>query len=135
MPSPVDLRGVARAAAAESAERFHAAGAAIQQHAAKRQQHAASSGLHLAHRISQLCSARLVAVSKHGPCVSVLGAGALSAANYSECSVPPWQLRRTAMRNRSSIVPLTVFACEVSIQAVSAELHRQPFLKSPLTVT
>ena len=70
MPSPVDLRGVARAAAAESAERFHAAGAAIQQHAAKRQQHAASSGLHLAHRISQLCSARLVAVSKRGPCFS-----------------------------------------------------------------
>jgi hypothetical protein len=89
MPSPVDLRGVARAAAAESAERFHAAGAAMQQHAAKRQQHAASSGVHLAHRISQLCSARLVAVSERGPCVSVFGAGALSAANYSECSVRP----------------------------------------------
>jgi hypothetical protein len=64
MPSPVDLRGVARAAAAESAERLHAAGAAMHQHAAKRQQHAASSAVHLAHRISQLCSARLVAVSK-----------------------------------------------------------------------
>ena len=39
--------------------------------------------------------------------------------------LPSRQIRRTVAKNRSSIVPLAVFACEVSIQAVSAEMHRQ----------
>ena len=35
------------------------------------------------------------------------------------------QIRRTIAKNGSSIVPLTLPACEVSIQAIAAELHRQ----------